>query len=80
MQVRGRTSDKVYGIKVWYYWERQQGTHWEHGGEHKTLPTCLLHRCKENNFGQNIWDGSVVLFGASWGTFWELDVNINNKI
>jgi hypothetical protein len=34
-----------------------------------------LFRMKEDNFGQSIWDKSVVLLGTSWGTHWELDGN-----
>jgi hypothetical protein len=38
-------------------------------------PLAQLYRMKEDNFGQSMWDKSVVLLGTSWGntlgTWWE---------
>jgi hypothetical protein len=30
---------------------------------------------KEDNFGQSIWDKSVILLGTSWKIHWEVDGN-----
>jgi len=30
---------------------------------------------KGDNFGQNIWDKSMVLLGTYWETTWALDLN-----
>ncbi len=44
-------------------------------GRWSACPLAQLYRMKEDNFGQSIWDKSVVLLGTSWGTHWELDGN-----
>ncbi len=74
----------VYFMLLLVCWGQQPNIFWNMGTpKNRSTKVFILYiYIGKFNFGESIWDKSVVLLGTSWGTWWEHIGNrkINSKI